>query len=337
MNDEVAPTKQALTEAFNLAEEILRNIELTQLDLSSIALKACRLARLLNDFAYLSIFDYEVSGYPSEEKGVAREVWQLASAAGRTYIHKSKEETKTVAYLSPIAEIEAELETAKLGIEAAKDASISISSANPHQYLSQPHGNTIERRRLREQAELAAKRLAARRGLIHRYANTKYYELKFSGIADDIFARLRERVDAAIGIVVPDEIRRLSAIYDNLASDNMEDWSNAVHSCRRLLQALADKLYPPGDDVVKDIGGKSTKIKMGTENYINRLLAYVQSKSDSDRFEAIVGSNLSFIGERLDAAFKAAQKGSHAKIVDRLEADRYVVNTYIIVGDILTL
>ena len=76
---------------------------------------------------------------------------------------------------------------------------------------------------------------------------------------------------------------------------------------------------------------------MGTENYINRLLAYVQSKSDSDRFEAIVGSNLSFIGERLDAAFKAAQKGSHAKIVDRLEADRYVVNTYIIVGDILTL
>jgi hypothetical protein len=49
-----------------------------------------------------------------------------------------------------------------------------------------------------------------------------------------------------------------------------------------------------------------------------------------------VGSHLEFIGERLDSVFQAAQKGSHG-VVDKAEADRYVVYTYLIVGDILSL
>ena len=57
----------------------------------------------------------------------------------------------------------------------------------------------------------------------------------------------------------------------------------------------------------------------------------------SSRFHAVVGSQLKYIGERLDALFEAAQKGSHATISDRVEADRYVVYTYMIVGDILSL
>ena len=43
------------------------------------------------------------------------------------------------------------------------------------------------------------------------------------------------------------------------------------------------------------------------------------------------------MGERVDSVFRAAQKGSHSTIVTQAEADRYVVYTYLIVGDILTL
>ena len=53
-------------------------------------------------------------------------------------------------------------------------------------------------------------------------------------------------------------------------------------------------------------------------------------------FKNIVGSHLAYLGDRLDSIFSAAQKGSHAK-VGREEADRYVVYTYMIVGDILSL
>ena len=50
----------------------------------------------------------------------------------------------------------------------------------------------------------------------------------------------------------------------------------------------------------------------------------------------MVGSELAYIGNRLDALFKASQKGSHAT-VSKEEADRYVVYTYLTVGDILSL
>ena len=334
---DIVPSRQALSEALHLAEETLKNIELGELELSSIALKSSRLARLLNDFDYQEIFEYEASGYPVTPGGVEPRVWQLAVIAGRRYTNKLKGETKDHIYVSPIAELESELETAKIGIEAAKDANISVSSANPNQFLHAPSGNTLERGSLRSQAEISARRLAARRGLIHKYVNQKYYELKFSGIAEDIFSRLRERVDLSISTFIPDETKRLTAIYDNLASENSEDWSNAVHSCRRLLQALADKLFPPTTDTIKTVGKKEIVIKMGPDNYINRLIGYIDSKNQSGRFKALVGSDLNFIGDRLDSAFQAAQKGSHSDIIDRNEADRYVVNTYIIVGDVLSL
>ncbi len=66
-------------------------------------------------------------------------------------------------------------------------------------------------------------------------------------------------------------------------------------------------------------------------------MAFIQDHGSSGRFKDVVGSQLSFIGERLDAVFKAAQKGSHATILNRDEADRFVVYTYLIVSDILSL
>ncbi len=65
-------------------------------------------------------------------------------------------------------------------------------------------------------------------------------------------------------------------------------------------------------------------------------MCFTQDNSSSSRFEEIVGSHLRFIGDRLDAIFKAAQKGSHSS-VGQTEANRYVVYTYMIVGDILNL
>lgn len=106
-----------------------------------------------------------------------------------------------------------------------------------------------------------------------------------------------------------------------------------MHSCRRILQEMADVIYPPREDKV--IKGKT--IKLGAENYINRLIAYVDEYADSETFENIVGSNLSYLGERLNAIYKAANKGSHAIITTKEEADRYVIYTHLVIGDILSL
>jgi hypothetical protein len=332
--EQISPSRTALTEALQLTHEILKNLELSEIPLTNIALKASRLARLVNDSEHEDMFRYEASGYPSNPDGLLADVYNLAILAGRKV-----PDTDSV-YTTTISELEEQIRITPTSLSSAVDPDISLSSANPMQTVSaMGTRNNFERQNIRTNHILAVRRLASCRGLIHSYVLRRHYELKFSGVADDVFTRIRRSVDDAIGTAAPNAVRKLTAIYENLSSENPEDWSNAVHGCRRILQELADAMFPPTDEVrtFKLPGGKEQRIKLGPDQYINRLVAFVQDHSESERFIDIVGSHLEFLGDRLDAVFRAAQKGSHAEIVTRAEADRYVVYTYMLVGDLLSL
>lgn len=335
MSEFIPPSRRALTEAKSLSSEILRNLELSETSLTNIALKASRLAGLLNDFDMQQLFGYEASGYPSEEESVPTDVWELGVIAGRVSTSRDKKTDKVeeLMELRSIAQIESELALAEPALTAAADPDVSLASANPNQFVSEGIGNKFERQTIRNQQSLNSARLAKSRGFIHKYVSQKYYELEFSEIADDVFSRTRERVDAMIGGIVPAAVKRLTAAYENLRSENPEDWSNAVHSCRRVLEDLADALFP-ATNAPRTRDGK--KIELGKNNYINRLIAFIEDNNNSERFSELVGSQLAFVGNRLDAVFRATQKGSHTTL-GREEADRYVVYTYLLVGDILSL
>jgi len=326
MSESVPPSKQALTEALSLSFEILQNIERSELPLADIALKASRLARLLNDTDYEKIMQFEVGGYSSTPDGFTPEAWRLADLAGRVFEQTDKDgNTKPVAHTQSISEFEQTISLTATALQAARDADVSISSANPNQTVWTPSNNAGERSILILRHDTAVKWLANSRKLIHRYVLLKHYELKFSGISDDIFSRLRSRVDSDVGKLIPESINKFSSVYNNLLSENPEDWSNAVHSCRRILKDLADSLYPPREDkVIKEGTGSKTR-KLGQDNYVNRLIAFIESKTTSQRFTAIVGSHLRFIGDRLDSIVDASHKGSHRTITTTHGADRYVI------------
>lgn len=338
-NKEFTPSHQSLSEALILSEQIIQNIELSELPLSNIALKTSRLARILGDFDMEQIFKYEASGYPlNVDNIVPQDSWALGGKAGRHF--ESKDEkgvTKPHMFVESISQLESNIRLAEVSLASARDVDTSISSANPSQYVMPPPKNVNERIAIRQGITAATQRLASRTSLLHNYALEKYYELKYSGIADDIFTRIRTKIDTSIGQVVPDAVKKFTSVYTNLASDNPEDWSNAVHSCRKILQDLADALYPARDDVKKMISGKEETIKMGKDNYINRLIAYIEEHSGSDKTTHLIGSHLRYMGERLDSVFGAAQKGSHTTIISKEEADRYVVYTYLLTGDIISL
>ena len=339
MSDQIPPTPKALQEALELSADLMADIELSRVVPMVAALKASRLARLLNDFDHQQIFRYEAGGYPGGPNGIPPEVWRLAELAGRTYEEKDSKsgEIKTFAYTESIDQLGERIETEKLALSAAADRDISVASANPRQFVMTPAGNTMERRILLNEIAAVAKRLASRRTYIYDYALRRYYELKFSGIAEDVFSHIRNAVDTRVGELAPTALQQFAAVDDNLQSVNSEDWANAVHSCRRILQAVSDAVFPPSSDSrVKQTANGKVEIKLGKEHYINRLICYAEDRSASRRFSDLVGSHIGFLGDRLDAVFRASQKGSHG-VVSRDEAHRFVVYTYMIVGDILSL
>ena len=91
---QIPTNRKALEESLGLSEEILRNIELSEIPLTNIALKTIRLARLLNDFEWQQIFQYEVSGYPTTPNGMEPEVFRLAEKANRGYQLKDEKTEK---------------------------------------------------------------------------------------------------------------------------------------------------------------------------------------------------------------------------------------------------
>jgi len=326
-------------EALELSEEILRNFELSQIPIQQILLKCLRLARLINDFEAFEWLKVEANGFETTPDGFSTpEAWKAASKSGRVF-HKTKKElhasekpgeyanTETIGVMEEIIEI------SKKRMEVAYDPNISVSSQSTYLPVL-PRGNAEERNMLSQTISERTKVIEKVRARIYEYVLNVNYEFKFGKITEEIFTKRRNYVDRVLKDVCPGAVQKFISVYENLESGNDEDWANAVHSCRRILKEVADGLYSPSNEAVKKEDG--TPIKVGEDQYINRLVLYVESKSSSDKFISIVGSHLKFLGERLDSIYEAASKGTHCEVTLE-EAERYIIYTYLLLGDILSL
>ncbi|WP_347941351.1 hypothetical protein AAEY33_03910 [Peribacillus simplex] len=327
-------------EALDLSEEILRNFELSEIPTQHIVLKCLRLARLINDFNAVEWLKQEANGFEINSEGFMTNVaWLAAERSGRRNFiddpESKADKPKKVerAFTQTIAVMEAAVTAAKARMEVAHDRNISISS---HSTITPalPPGNARERGGISEIIKDNTEKIEKVKSRLYEYAFNVNYELKFGEITEDIFTRKRKSVDTTLKDISPEAIQKFISVYENLKSDNDEDWANAVHTCRRIIKEVADALYPPSDEPITLPGGKT--IKIGEDQYINRLIQYINSKSTSEKFSSIVGSHLKFIGERLDGVHEAANKGTHAEVTLD-EAERYIIYTYLVIGDILSL
>lgn len=327
-------------EALDLSEEILRNFELSEIPTQNVVLKCLRLARLFNDVDSIDWLKHEANGFEKDSKGfLTKSAWAACEKSGRRHFiddpESKADKPKKVerAFVETIAVMEAAVSAAKTRMEVAYDRDVSISSHST--YLPPiPRGNADERNGITIIIRTNTENIEKVRSRLYEYAFKVNYELKFGAITEDIFTRKRKAVDNALIDISPESIQKFISVYENLKSHNDEDWANAVHTCRRIIKEVADTLYPPTDDPIQLPSGNS--IKVGEEQYINRLIQYIESKSSSKKFSSIVGSHLKYIGERLDGVHGAANKGTHAEVTLE-EAERYIIYTYLLLGDILTL
>lgn len=318
-------SKTRRQEALRLAEEILSDVELCRVKGIDIARKASRLARLLDDVSAMKWLKYEVAGYPRE---LDPEATLAAEHSCRRVVRDAKADQPTY-NIGTLSELESEADVAATEITASASSAASNSE----------WAVVVERER-RERLDVLRSLVRSRRaaidnvvGAIHGYVAQRYQELRFGASVESAFEVVRSDVDAGIAEIVPDGLPMLTAAFENAVSENPEDWANAAGTCRRLLRTAADALQPSEQSPRRK---GDLEIKMGPDNYVNRLVVWIEDQSTSRAVAGLVTADLEYLGDRLDAVDKGGQKGAHSS-VNRVEASRFITGTYLLLGDLLRL
>jgi hypothetical protein len=197
-------------------------------------------------------------------------------------------------------------------------------------------GRRLEKERV--EAQMTARDLAFVREKIRAHVatflSTTETQLLVGEAASDIFEENRRYVDRELRAISTKALTQLSAAYRRQSEEDSEAGSQALTSCRRVLKSLADSLYPASDQMVEGRDGKTRK--MSDDKFISRLLQFASDRLSKSASGSLIEARLGYFAVRLEALNKLSSKGVHAD-VSEFEVNQCVIETYLLVGDLLHL
>lgn len=173
--------------------------------------------------------------------------------------------------------------------------------------------------------------IIALRAAIHAYATDTYLAIEFGDVAQDIFEQARKDVDNFVRSYCPKAAEQIVAINERMRDKTNEFRTAALTTCRRLLLGVADALFPARPTDWVDSKGRPRKV--GSEDYKNWLLAYLDEKQPSEGSKDVISSDIEHLAARLDAIYSKTSKGVHINVTEQ-EARLTVIHTYLFLGEV---
>ena len=319
-----------IDEARATVHDLLVSLETSQITIDKILLKATRLARLMRDADAQLWFGLETCGYTEKfilgELGTCR---KYAERGGRITPDGKY-------YLIGLPKLEAQIISDEAIIDGFRNVQYSTGAKD---YLESGATTSLIAGQVQlqnNQKEIYSQNQSlfiSMKSAIHSYATDVYLAIELGDIAQSIFEEARGNVDNFIRVNCPKAAEQLIAINERMHENLPESRSAALTSCRRLLMTVADSIFPPQIEW-KDT--KGIKRKVGPEEYKNRLLAFAETRIDSDSSYAILTSEIDHLAARVDAVYDKVSKGVHAD-VSTDEARLAVIQTYLFIGEIARL
>lgn len=161
----------------------------------------------------------------------------------------------------------------------------------------------------------------------HARASSLYNRVAFSDVPATAFDVLKIAVDDRLLNLAPQLAEKLMIAFKSISTEIPEEWSQALTTCRRFIEDLADVLFPTTNK-------KIDRRDLGQAQYINRLWAFMDSAIESESNKELAKAHVDFLGSLLEKVHKVTHKGVHADL-ERLEAVKAVFHTYLMVADIL--
>ena len=161
----------------------------------------------------------------------------------------------------------------------------------------------------------------------YKYLSELHDKLKFSGTITSSFDLLKNAVDDRLLDLDQEIAEQFMLAFKSVSSDNKEEWSHALTTCRRLLESLADKLYPASE---LKIGNRTFK----QNQFVNRLWQFMNEAIQSDSNKLIAQTHVDYLGLWLEKTNKLANKGVHDEVT-QLEATKAIFHIYLMLADLL--
>ncbi|MGW4731400.1 AbiTii domain-containing protein [Streptomyces shenzhenensis] len=291
----------------------MADIELKRLKASEVVLKASRLARLVGHTELTEFLGFERSEYPTDGSA-----GKWIGRAGRW----ADKEKKTFYTLS-IAKVEGHVESARQAIDALRGG------GNYSGDMLIPASRDHDSRILQSSSNLGTwigicGQVVA---TVYNMVTEIYHELLFSELQASLFADTQEKVDGSLAAVSGTALEKIERISDRLRDGDPESVSQALTTCRRLIDSSADYVFPARDELYKI--GDEVDLKVGPQQVLNRLQAHTHacgaSKSRRDRLR-----------RPLSDLYARCSAGTHAEVT--IDEARFIfLQTYIALGEILTL
>ncbi|MGA9165342.1 MAG: hypothetical protein WBZ31_12875 [Thiobacillus sp.] len=306
------PSQSRSEHILELAKELLDDIELGRTDAERLILKASRLARWVGSEEVRYWLKLELGGYNDTNPISLR----YMAITGRWL-----DREKGTGYWGPLAQQEAAIvaEKAKLTALRVPDtsgdyANIAIQHVTGAMTASSNYITRISGIRSRVLAKL------------HEFVSEVYYEKEFDSLSESIFERYKLTVDTLISQHCGDVLEKIPSIMSRLADGEEESISQALSTCRRIIESFADSIFPPTDETI-EISGNT--LKLDASKHQNRINAYIHKRTQSQSRKQRLRQNLANLFDRVST-------GVHGEVTAE-EAQSLFLNTYLYLGEVLHL
>jgi len=266
------PTRNA--EIIRLADMLLSDLE-TSTSFDLILAKAYRLAESAGNAEAITWLSYELNGYDS------------STALGKKYARLTQrwDGASDKGYFQSATEVASKAESMGHTLQVHKEFVPSGQYAGIQQ--------SDKAKKVNEWAQAIApmqKVLSTVRAQILIFASRTRAEAQFSETSRSIFEEYQANVDQVLSEQAGQAFQRFPSVFERLGRGDNEAISHALTSCRRIIDAFADALFP-AIDVPVMVDGQP--LDCSKDKPRNRLRAYMAenmaSKSRRDRLNKNLG------------------------------------------------
>ena len=295
-----------------LSRELLDDIELQRLDADKLLLKCSRLARLAGTDEIKQWMKLEMEGYNG---GKELSDYYMSRTGRWTDFAERK------GCWGPLAQIEENIRVQKLRIDVSKVESLSgdglIGAMRMNRDAQQALASGI--------SSMVAIRSRVL-NMLHTFVVGVYYERQFAKVAESTFEQYKKDVDALIAAHAGEVLQKLPSVVARLREGNDEAVSQALTTCRRIIDSFADAIFPP-EAGTYNLGGNDLSLE--ANKHQNRINVYVAERTESKSRRTRIRQNLSNLYDRVST-------GVHADVTTE-EAFSLFLNVYLLLGEVLHL